>query len=100
MRIENMPRASGKTTRLIYASWSTGDPILTVNESHKNDIKEMARNAGIDIPEPITVNDLLERRAAGSPSHNKVHIDEAPFVLEAILQHYGLQSNISTCTIP
>lgn len=55
MDIYVMPRASGKTTMLIHKSHDTQIPILVSDLRRAKYVEELAKNLGIDIPEPLTV---------------------------------------------
>ena len=56
-RFYNLPRAAGKTTRLLYLSEHYQTPILCTHDK-KHILIEKANQFGIDIPTPIDVNDI------------------------------------------
>ena len=88
MRIFNLPRGAGKTTRMLYASEFTKSPILCSNQCVKNKILDKARILDIDIPEPITVSELLG--GSKTKETNDILVDEALSVLcELIRQSSG-----------
>lgn len=79
-KIYNLPRAAGKTTRMMYLSEHYQVPILcTVTGKHI--IKEKAAKFGIDIPEPITPQDIVGKKI----KCNEIIIDEAEFVLKDLI---------------
>lgn len=55
MDIYVMPRRSGKTIMLIHKSHDTQIPILVRDSKHAKYVEELAKNLGVDIPEPLTV---------------------------------------------
>lgn len=60
MKITEMPRGSGKTTRLIYESSYKNIPIICSSMSKKQYIYDLADKRGVVIPEPITVKQYLK----------------------------------------
>lgn len=58
MKIYNLRRGEGKTTRLLYISEYTGAPILCIDQPHKNFLRGQAQGLNIKIPEPITIGEL------------------------------------------
>lgn len=96
MKILNMPRGAGKTTRLIHASEVAGYPILCSNLFMVDNIKKMAEEMRCDIPEPMTVANF----------RHKFHQDENVLVDEilannllatALNQYIG--ANVVACTM-
>jgi len=55
--IYNLPRASGKTTRLMYLSEHYQVPILCCSSAMKDILIERARQYGVDMPNPMTIHD-------------------------------------------
>ncbi len=84
MRIFNLPRAGGKTTRMLYASEFQQIPILCKNQKYKGFLQDKARFLGIDIPEPVTVKEFLDKPR--SLSTHEILIDEALMVLCEIIK--------------
>lgn len=80
-RIFNLPRATGKTMRMLYASEFNNVPIMCRNGASKMYLIDTAKRYRIKIPEPITVNEFIRDK------HNypDVLIDEAFCVLKAFL---------------
>lgn len=94
MKLFNLPRAGGKSMRMIYASEFQNVPILCMNETHKEHLLYLAHKFNIKIPEPITVKQLLGR----GNYRDKFLVDEAIVILQEILkQQYGAE--IIGCTM-
>lgn len=85
MDILNLERGKGKTTYLIQRSHMTRTPILVGMEMQKNYIKNKARDMGISIPEPLSVNDLFGDSSRGKVKPTSILVDEMPTVLQTIL---------------
>lgn len=85
MDILNLERGKGKTTYLIQRSHMTRTPILVGMEMQKNYIKNKARDMGISIPEPLSVNDLFGDSSRGKVKPTSILVDEIPTVLQTIL---------------
>lgn len=84
MRIFNLPRDGGKTTRMLYISEFKKVPILCKDQIYKEHLLRRAKLLGIDIPDPITVRDILND---SKPLHiNELLIDEALMVLYEIVK--------------
>ncbi len=81
MKIFNLGRGKGKTTRLLYASEFNNAPIVCSFKTSKRFLVDKARQIGLEIPEPITVSELKNLR--GKRIAPRVLIDEA----ETVLQH-------------
>lgn len=80
MKIYNLPRGSGKTTRMLYISEYTGYPILCINNTHKTYVTELARKNSVNIPEPVTIDKMRGRR------HTSYLIDDAEYLLQKLLR--------------
>lgn len=81
-KVFNLPRGSGKSMRMLYASELTLTPILCANTA-KGYLKDLAQRYGIKIPEPISVDDYVRDKA----KYPRVLIDEALCVLKDFLAH-------------
>lgn len=81
-KIYNLPRGSGKSMRMLYASELTSAPILCTKAS-KDYLKDLAKRYEIKIPEPITVDEYVNNKA----KYPKVLVDEALCVLKDFLAH-------------
>lgn len=96
MKILNMPRRTGKTTKLIYTSEVTGYPILCANLNAVDNVKKMAKEMGCNIPEPMTVADFKRHFY----KDENVLIDEVlanNLVATALNQYVG--ANVVACTM-
>ena len=58
MRVMNLPRGGGKTTRAILASEQYKYPVLVVSRAQADIIKDRAKELNALIPEPISIDDL------------------------------------------
>lgn len=86
MKVYDLPRGYGKTTRLIYLSEYYQYPILCFSRAAVENIKTICRNNEIDIPEPITFQDYMsDLRSRKLRPENGVLIDEALLCLQSII---------------
>ena len=92
MEVCNLPRGRGKSTYLFYRSHVTQIPILCMNKSHVENIKDMARRLDITIPEPIAVSSYLNKNE--KPKPERLLVDEALYVLREVLN-----ADIDTVTL-
>lgn len=100
MKIINLGRGQGKTTRLLYASEFNDMPILCSNSYMKKELLERAAFCGLKIPEPISVNDIISNKHRGNEIVNKeVLVDEAPMVLQNLLNQLGMHGGIKAITL-
>lgn len=83
MHIISGPRCSGKTTSLIKISANTGIPIIAPTMLMANYIKTIAKEQGMDIPEPTSINKLVDQDGR---KPGKYLIDE----LEMCLRQLGI----------
>lgn len=81
-------RGMGKTTQLIYTSEVTGYPIATMSSASIAYIKTMAEEMGCDIPDPITYNDLVNRKGMGNRQYDNILVDDANLIIEKALNEY------------
>ena len=58
IKIFNLPRGSGKTTRMLYASEFNNAPIICSTESRKRHIIKAAKELNLEIPDPLTVHEI------------------------------------------
>jgi len=82
MRLITGPRCSGKTTTLMEESARTGVPIISPSMGMANYISMLAKEQGLDIPEPTSINKIVNH--GGRPG--KYLIDE----LEMCLRQLGI----------
>lgn len=80
--IYNLPRASGKTIRLMYLSEHYQVPILCCSSETKDILIARAKQYGIDMPNPMTIYDW---RLNESGNNRKVIIDEPFHILRDLL---------------
>lgn len=96
MKIINLGRQQGKTTRLLYASEFNDIPILCATYQQKRYLIDMAKELRLNIPEPIYVGEI----AKGSDMMDKdILIDEAPWVLQMLLKNMGMRGNVKAITL-
>lgn len=74
------PRCSGKTYALIEESAKTGIPIIAPTMMMAYGVKQRAKEMGLDIPEPVSINKVVTR--GGRPG--KYLIDELELCLNQI----------------
>jgi hypothetical protein len=99
MKIINMGRGQGKTTRLLYASEFNDAPILCSNETQKRYLLYRARELNLDIPEPINVVDLFSNKIRGKRYDDGILVDDAEIVLQQMLYSLGLHGAIKAITL-
>ena len=88
MKIFNLSRGQGKTMRMLYASEYHNAPILCSTCASKTYIVDMAKRQGINIPEPITLSDIV-RDNKGVTRDLDVLVDEMDDVFSQLLRHLG-----------
>lgn len=98
MRIFNLPRAGGKTMRMLYASEFQKVPILCRDQSSKASLMDKAGFWGIKIPDPITVHDLVHRPK--EINLQGILVDEALTVLREVIRQvtYGTVTDVAAMT--
>lgn len=100
MKIINLGRGQGKTTRLLYASEWQDIPILCATNAQKEHLIYMARALGLKIPEPIIASEITSNRIMGSKAVDKdLLVDEAPLVLQNLLNSLGMRGTIKAITL-
>ena len=98
MRIFNLARGQGKTIRMLYASEYHNAPIVVSHHATKQYIMDMAKWKGVNIPEPITVDEMSASRIKGK-NYKDVLVDDMETVLSQMLAQYGLSMIGGTTTI-
>lgn len=83
MKVYNLKRGGGKTTRLLIISEYTGKPILCFNRAAKQFLTQKAKELHIDIPEPIAVEELHNLR--GVKFDKEYIVDEVLHTLAALV---------------
>lgn len=81
----NLPRGSGKSTRMMYLSEHYQAPIICHSDSHKEYIMQQARKFGIDIPEPISLDELFSDTKKFLNNLDQIIIDESSILLGQII---------------
>ena len=100
MKIINLGRGQGKTTRLLYASEFNDIPILVATFQQKDLLVNRASILGLKIPEPIVVSELTTDRIRNSNAVKKdLLVDEAPMVLQIILNQLGMNGSVKAITL-
>lgn len=100
MKIINLGRGQGKTTRLLYASEWQHIPILCANDTHKHHLINMAKELRLFIPEPITVSELFAtNRLKERRKIEDALVDEAPMVLQTFWTSLGMYGEIKAMTL-
>ena len=87
MKIYNLKRGGGKSTRMLYASEYHNAPIICMCEGSRKYLKSLAKSLGLNIPEPITVAELADAKT--SLNTTDVLVDEMQWVLQKVLNKYG-----------
>lgn len=85
MRIFNLGRCQGKTIRMLYASEFNNAPIICDNDTRKRYLIETAKCIHLNIPEPISISDIICGRTTGK-KFNNILVDEIDNVLREILR--------------
>ena len=99
MKLIIKDRGMGKTTQLIHTSEITGYPIVASTEAIVNDIKKQAERIGCKIPEPMTVQELLQEKGTGRREYDNILVDEiciGGVLKDALNQYFG--RNVVACT--
>lgn len=86
-RIFNLPRAAGKSMRMIYASEFHKVPILCKDKDMKECLLDLSKRFGLEIPEPITINEIERGKLRGCRT-KKVIIDEGYNIIANALKEY------------
>jgi hypothetical protein len=97
MKIINLGRGQGKTTRLLYASEFQNIPIVCSTHFQKEHLRDMAKKLRLKIPEPIVAHELISSK--DKAIDEDLLIDEAPLVLEALLKRLGVIGEIKAITL-
>lgn len=96
MKIINLGRQQGKTTRLLYASEFNDIPILCATYQQKHYLMDMAKELRLNIPEPIYVGEISK---GDSVMDKDILIDEAPWVLQMLLKNMGMRGDVKAITL-
>ena len=100
MKIINLDRGRGKSTRLLYASEWNDIPILCKDLNAKVNLISRARELGLNIPEPIAAYELTCNVIKSSDKAQKdMLVDEAHWVLQSLLKSMGMKGEIKAITL-
>lgn len=100
MKIINLGRGQGKTTRLLYASEFNDMSILCSSLKQKDYLLNSAKKLHLNIPEPLCVCDVFSDKIRGNRDFdNGILVDDAEWVLQQILYNVGLHSEIKAITL-
>lgn len=100
MKIINLGRGQGKTTRLLYASEFNDVPILCASYAQKNLLVSQAEKLNLKIPEPVVVGELISGKYQSKRTlNNGLLVDEVPMVLQQLLNSIGVNSEVKAITL-
>ena len=100
MKIINLGRGQGKTTRLLYASEFQDIPILCATYVQKDYLVEQAEKLGLLIPEPIVADEITTNRIRGIKAvYKDLLVDEAHWVLQSLLKSMGMRGEVKAITL-
>jgi predicted HAD superfamily phosphohydrolase YqeG len=94
MKIINRARGGGKTTEAIKESNRTWKYILVLNYDRARQVAKLSKDLDIDIPFPITVEELKRDYLAGSNVEGLI-IDELDDVLYALTRHHVTMATLT-----
>lgn len=97
MKIYNLPRGAGKSTRLLYISEFTDTPILCVDEISKEALMSKASEANINIPEPYTVKDIIGFEKI--VLERELLVDEPIMCLKEMIRRFCGETDIIAATL-
>lgn len=95
MKILNKQRGGGKTTEAIIHSNKEWKYILTTDRKRVEQIAKLAKDLEIDIPFPITVDELIRSQKLRGSNIRGLIIDELDDVLHALT---GYEVSLATLT--
>lgn len=79
-------KRSGKTTEIIKLSAKTGRYILVSNHNEAANLVKLARELGLNVPYPITVQEVVSDKLKGSSiRRDGLYVDNALDILEKII---------------
>lgn len=99
MIVRVMARCTGKTTELIRFSHSTGIPIVTSTYVRASFVENMAKRMGLDIPKPITMRSVIDRREPVIAKNRNILIDDLDAVIAEIFRNAGVTPVLATMGI-
>ena len=100
MKIINLGRCQGKTTRLLYASEWQDAAILCATYPQKHELMYRAKELGLNIPEPICVSEIFSHNSNINNVKDKdILVDEAHLVLQMLLKNVGMHGDVKAITL-
>lgn len=100
MKVINLGRGQGKTTRLLYASEFNDAPIICRDNCAKQNLLSRAKELGLEIPEPIAASEFTTKIVRGSDIATKDWlVDEAHWVLQNMLKSMGMKGEVKAITL-
>lgn len=81
-------RGSGKTTQLLYTSATTGKVIVAATNAACKYLKQMAKDLGVNIPEPISFYDFTNHKYDKNIIEDGILIDDLESILPKVLSDY------------
>ncbi len=91
-------RGKGKTTELIRLSNGLNKPIVVSGYSKVTHIKKMAKEMGLEIPEPLTVSEWLSHKSVRGINQSCL-VDDLDIVLHDLGLNVEYASIDTPCTI-
>lgn len=91
-------RGKCKTTGLIYTSEVTQYPIVTFDKGSIDYIRNMAKDMGCLIPEPLCIGNFIGDSARGRKLPENILLDEAGKIIGDALNAY-LRTNVVVATM-
>ena len=99
MKIINLGRGQGKTTRLLYASEFQNIPILCATYHQKGYLEDRAKELGLEIPEPIALDEITSGKIKGKEEkYREIFVDDLHWIFHSLLNHFGMQTSIRAIT--
>lgn len=94
MQVIHKPRGGGKTRELIELAHKNGYTIVCLNKNMKRHTKYLAKKLGLEIPEPVTVEEVKQQKILYGKKDTGIVVDNA----DAILQRY-LDAEVHVITV-
>lgn len=88
MKLIVKDRQKGKTTGLIYTSEATGFNIVCANKAHADNIRNMAKDMGCQIPRVLTVNEIQNPIDIDTSKERQFLLDDTEYILRDALEKY------------
>ena len=85
MRVIEMARATGKTTKLIEISAKSGAIIICRTHYEVDAIQAVAKHMNLKIPTPISYKEILEGRHLSLGTMQKFLVDDVDLFIERIV---------------